>query len=394
MDEEVTVHRNTHMSTCAVALMLLLAVMGLTLTSCSSSGGSDPAATDDPEVSSTSIDDGQADVGLIEKIDITFSEPMDAATIDDTSIVVAGRTPGIHVSYDTGTQTASVIPESLYAAQIWHTLTISEDVMSAGGVAMEEYSLDFQTGPLDENHIDDYFEPNESTAQAAVVDTGVTYPTLSGWRTDRDIYAFTLTESRRVTVATPIIYAPALPQGPGWQLYFSRADGQHYTTMGTSAHTGSTPANSFSFSPGTYYAEIYNSYGLESGGFILYDLQLMTGPPCQDDAFEDNDFEDEAAAITAGSYSDLRACKVDHDYYVIDMTTGQTLTVTIDATFTEGGWENRRLVMSAPGDSDSTEGTTNPTTLSVTATADGTAWFYVVFWVDGVEYTMDVGLAG
>ncbi len=41
----------------------------------------------------------------------------------------------------------------------------------------------------------------------------------------------------------------------------------------------------------------------------------------------------------------------------------------------------------------STEGTANPTTLSVTAGANGTAWFYVVFWEDSVEYTMDVDVS-
>ena len=375
-----------------VALLCLL--LGTMLVSCSSSGGSDPDASDGPDVSSASLTDGETDVGLIERIDLTFSEPMDATTIDDTSIIVAGRTPGIHVSYDAAAQTASVIPESLYAAETWHTLTVTDDVTAVDGEAMESYSLSFQTGTLDVSHIDDYFEPNESAGQATVVDTGVTYPTLSGWDADRDFYKFTLTESKRVTVATRIIHAPTLPSGPGWQLYFSRADGQHYTTMGTSAHAGNSPSNSFSFSPGTYYAEIYNSYGLETGGFVLYDLTLMTGPPCQDDVFEDNDFEDEAALITAGSYSGLRACDIDHDYFAIEVTSGQTLTVTIDATFTAGGWENRRVVMSAPGGmGNSTEGTANPTTLSVAAGADGTAWFYVVYWEDGVEYTMDVDLS-
>ncbi len=377
-----------------VFVALACALVGIALVSCSSSGGSDPGDSQRPTVSSVVPSDGSTDQSLVQSVEITFSEQMDPSTITDTTLLLAGRTPVPHVRYDEASRTATITPDTLYAAQTWHEAIITEDVTDAAGNPAWPETLTFQTGPMDTEHLDDAMEPNEEIAGASPVGIGVTYYSLTATDDDKDTYEFTLSERRKVTFATLIKHAPNNPpRWPGWQIHFMRADGEYYATRGTGAEQGHTPDFSFSFSPGTYYCEIYSSYGLETDDYILYDLEVISGEPCADDQYEDNDFSDEAAPITAGMHTGLAGCYLDEDWYSIDMTAGQTLTVTLDATIPQGGSLIRRMNISPPGgDGFYATNTNNPLTGQVTSTADGTATFYVQFWVDGVTYTLDIEL--
>ncbi len=380
-----------------LALLTVAIVLSSLLASC---GGSDPAGIDPddtqpPTVIATSIADGATDVSLIERIEFTFSENMDPATINDTTILVAGRTPHGIVEYDTSSRTASIVPDTLYNAEIWHSAKVTVGATDAAGNPAVPETLSFQTGTLDREHVVDWMEPNETVAEAAPVSLDVLYHTLSGCDTDDDYYEFMLTEPKKVTARTPIIYAPIVDRSPGWNIHFIRENDDAYSTMGTSACAGQTPSYSYTFLPGTYYVRIFNSCGLEDSGFILYDLELETGIPCQDDAYEDNDFEDEAVALAIGQHDGLRGCHCDVDYFTFEMAAGDTLTITVDASFPLDAWEHRRIYLWPPdgGDSGYYEGTDNPNTLKVTSTAAGPARFKLRFWVDDVEYSLDAAIS-
>ncbi|MCK4512267.1 Ig-like domain-containing protein, partial [bacterium] len=312
-----------------LALFTAAIVLCSLLTSC---GGDDPAGIDPsdaqaPTVVATSIANGATDVSLIERIEFTFSEDMDAATINDTTFLVAGRSPHGIVEYDASSRTATVVPDTLYNAGIWHSARVTTGATDTAGNPAVPETLTFQTGTLDREHVVDWMEPNESTAGATPVSVDVLYHTLSGCDTDDDYFRFTLTETKKITVKTPIIYAPIVDRSPGWNTYFLQEDGDEYATRGTSAHTGETPSFFHTFLPGTYYVRIYNSYGLEESGFILYDVEFETGIPCQDDVYEDNDFGDEAAALAIGQHDELRGCYVDADHFTFEMAAGDTLAV-------------------------------------------------------------------
>ncbi len=377
--------------TLAVLLSLLLATA---LVSCSSSGGSDPGDTQPPTVASADPPDGSTDQSLVQSVEITFSEAMDASTINDTTLLLGGRAALPHVQYDESSRTATITPDTLYAASTWHEAVITEDVTDAAGNPARRETLSFQTGPMDVDHLDDAMEPNQNIATASPVELGVTFYTLTAIEDDKDTYEFTLTERREVTFATPIKHAPDdQVRWPGWQIHFMRADGEYYATHGTSAEAGQTPNFSFSFSPGTYYCEIYSSYGLVSDEYVLYDLEVADSEPCADDEYEDNDFPDEAAPITTGLHTGLSACYLDKDHYTIDMVAGQTLTVTLDATVPAGESEFRAINFKPPaGDHFTYSGTDSPIVGQVTATESGTATYRVQFWADDVDYSLNIAL--
>ena len=57
---------------------------------------------------------------------------------------------------------------------------------------------------------------------------------------------------------------------------------------------------------------------------------------CVDDRYEENDTCGAATAITAGTYRDLQICSGDNDWFAVDLQAGDTLTVTILFTHTQG----------------------------------------------------------
>ncbi len=379
-----------------VVLALMMAA-ALLPTSCSKdgSGGIEPNDTQSPTVESTLPADGATDRSLVQSVSFTFSEPLDETTVTDTTLLLTGREQSFHIGYDGTTRTATITPDTMYAAETWYTAHVTEGVTDEAGNPVVPESVDFRTGPIDCAHLADAMEPNEEIATAAVVGVENQYYSLTVCDDDKDTYEFSLNEATKVTFSTYIKHAPTdtAGEGPGWQIHYMRADGEYYSTLGTGADPGQTPSYTYTFYPGTYYCEIFSSYGMEPGDYVLYDLMVSGDEPCQDDEYEDNDFQDDAAPITEGLHTGLSGCHVDADWYSIEMSAGETLTVTVDATFEPGDWEHRRMRVIPPsGDSVTDSGTTNPMTCQVTSATDGTAYFYVQFWEDDVTYTLDVEL--
>lgn len=390
-------------TTLALSLILLLAV---TLVSCGKddndkvtepgNGGTDPGDSERPTVVTSSPGDSATGRTLLQPVTFTFSESMEPSTITDTTLFAVGQTPVLHVQYDEPSRTATLTPDSLlYAPQTWHTIVVTEGATDLAGNPAWPETLAFQTGAMNCDNVADLLEPNEEIAEAALVDLGSDYYSLTACGDGKDTYKFNVDETARITVSTFIRHAPldTSGNGPCWQIYFMRANGEYYSTLGTRAAPGQTQQFAFSFNPGTYYCEIFPYYELDPDEYILYDLEVAASEACGDDVYEDNDFADEAAPITAGIHTDLKGCYLDADYYSIGMTNGQTLTVTLDATFQTGDWEHRRMHVAPPaGDSFYYSGLDNPLVGQVTATTDGTATFYVMFWEDDVEYSLNIEL--
>jgi len=370
------------------AVVLVLALVALSSCSDSDSGGSGPDTTP-PEVSQVSIADGATGVGLVEQLRVTFSEPMDPATITETSLVVAGRSATGYIDYDEATRTASFTPDSLYAVNTPHQLIVTEDVTDADGNALaSEHSTAFTTGPLDCEHLLDHLEPNNDIAGAAIVGLNEWVRTLTQCegRTDRDYFQFTLEETAKIYARAKLKYCI---EDVSWVTEFRRSDGELYVNCGTSVDPGETTGWYYTLLPGTYWVSVYCSES-EPWGFALYDFMLETDDPCRDDELEDNDFFEERAQTTANESYNLVGCMVDADYFWVDIEMGQTLTVTVTTTVNT----NRRLRLydTSQVQVDYYNGMDNPASVSYTATRSGTHSFMTRFWDDGTTYEMNVSV--
>jgi len=368
-----------------LAVLVVAGLAAVWLSSCSSSGdgGPGPPDTTPPTITSVSPADGADDVGLIERVEISFSEPMDPSTINDGTITVAGRARSGIVGYDEATRTATVIPDTLYPDETEHTITVTRDVTDEAGNRLTAASATtFETGVLDCEHLEDYLEPNGEIAEAATIETDVIYPTLSTCADDEDFYEFTLTGAAKVTIRCGM----RTSDDENWLMQFLRADGEDYIWRSTAATQGQIRELPRSFLPGTYCARILCQ---DDADYILYDFELATSDPCEDDPYEDNDFLDEAPPVTPGTLDDLRGCGHDYDYFAIDLEAGETMTVTYASEPFEGSLNRRFRIQDPSGDvliqSQEWE---DELTLETTATETGTYYVSAKYWTEAqaVEY--------
>jgi len=133
---------------------LWLAVLLLTslLTGCFHNNDSSSTV---PAVTATSPADNDAAVALNNKVFATFSETMDATTIDTTSFTVIGAgEPALigSVSLDAASNTASFTPNSNFTAGTLYTATLTSEVRSSAGVALAaNYVWSFTSSTTEDN---------------------------------------------------------------------------------------------------------------------------------------------------------------------------------------------------------------------------------------------------
>lgn len=126
---------------------LWLAVLLLTafITGCNNNGSGTA-----PAVIATSPADTTLAVALNNKVVATFSEAMDATTIDTVSFTVKGAgEPALTgtVTLDAASNTASFTPGSNFTASTLYTATLGRTVKSAAGIALEnDYVWSFTSG--------------------------------------------------------------------------------------------------------------------------------------------------------------------------------------------------------------------------------------------------------
>jgi hypothetical protein len=364
----------------ALLCALLFAVV-LALGGCSDDDSTPPPQdTLPPTVTQAEPVEGTTNLGLLQPIRITFSEAMDPATVNPRTVELGSPAIPLVLSLSPGGTSLVILPDSLYPSESALTLTLGSAKDLAGN-GLVPYTLNLGTGPLDCEHLADRFEPNGETLTATPVRVDSTYVGLSTCLADIDFYSCTIQDTMMITAKTIIEYA----NSDSWGIFWIRNDGRQYATLGTTATTGSTPSFRHTFLPGTYYLMVFGTYSEER---VVYDLLLESGAPCRDDAFEDNDFEDEAASIEPGSHPGLTGCYLDADWFSLPILAGQTLTLTMD---THEYRSIRRLTIQVdPYSNSETFHDETVSSISLTATEDGTALLMCMVWEDGVVYDMTI----
>jgi hypothetical protein len=364
-------------------MIIGLAALAALTQSCGDSGGTEPD-TSSPVVTGTSVADGATGVGLIEQLGVTFSEAMDASTINDTTIVMVGRSVAGSVGYDGNTHQATFTPDTLYAAETPHVLTVTTGATDEEGNPLaESVDVSFTTGTLDCEHLEDYLEPNDSAQDAAIVETDTYYPTLSVCGDDDDYYVFSLDAAATVTVRTYMVHADEV----SWGIHFVRPDGVTYeATLGTSASTGDTRTFHYSFPPGSHGVRIFGHY---EPVYVLYGLTLETSAPCDEDPYEDNDFIEDAQPTTPGLIEDLRGCYLDPDYFSFEVAEGQTVTVTATQLGAGEPTNCRIRIFDPTGHQTADNEWISPFSQSAEMGASGTCSVMAMFWRD-VNYDLEI----
>jgi hypothetical protein len=206
-------------------------------------------------------------------------------------------------------------------------------------------------------------------------------------------------------------FAVELNQNESFEAYINydadRADldVEIYEADGTTvADSGDLSAQVTPSGDATYYVRVASADPSVSVR-LAYDLLLYragVGPDDRvcPDAYEDNDSRSTAAAIPAGSYSNLRLCAgnpSDDDHYSVYVPSGATITV--DIGFDPANNVDLFLKNEAGTEVDSSEAALGASTESVTYTNSTSLGAEYTVHVDGgtgpfqTYYTMDVGLA-
>ena len=392
--------RGTMLWNLPVASLLLLGLLAVGLIAlCLLAGcgdnGSDgtPGDTTPPTVLATTPVDGATDLSPYPLIKVWFSEAMDPASIDTLSFHIDGVRAYL-VTYDAADHKATLYPAGLLQPGTEYTAYVDTTVTDASGNAMdEEVAVHFTTGPVDCDHLRDRFEPNDDIASATPVELDTVYPCLTSCgATERlDYYSFTLAEAKQIKLW--IIPAYVDTERVSWKINFRREDGLTYITQGTSVDTTGSPAIlRYNFLPGTYWIETGKYYS--DSHLALYHLKVETLAPIPDDDYEDNDFPDQARPIEPGLHEGLRGTFVDADYFSIDLTAGQTITVTATEVTSTGTTRRLAITNSTGGWYTGHTDTVNPAVESWMATQTGTYLILIIWWNDNVVYNLNVEVSG
>jgi hypothetical protein len=301
------------------------------------------------------------------------------------------------VEYDAGDKMIALYLRRILEPNATYNVIVNSSVSTTAGDSMlTDFTFSFTTGPMGCEHLEDYLEPNNSISSATPVELNRTYPALGLCSGDDgvDYYEFTVESATRVLAKARFVYSDttagvhstvALRRGEG--------DDERYAWSTTTLDIWNTNLAGFSFFPGTYYVEIRKRSSDER--VVAYDLHLETSDACPDDTYEDNDFIDEAAPISEGTFSQLRGCFADQDFFSISLLSGQTLSVT--ATQTTGFSTTCQITIFDPS-GDSVASThvgahSEPIGESWTGTETGTHYFMVKWWSNDLVYDLDVDVS-
>jgi hypothetical protein len=341
-----------------------------------------------PQVTNTYPQTEATDVNLNPLIQVWFDQAIDPASLDTNTFFVKRATTH-HIDYDAEEHRAMLCLASILEADRACTVNVKATVINTDGVAMgHDFQFDFATGPLDCDHLADYLEPNDDVDAAAELKVNTVYTVLGacGPAERDDFYTFTLSQPAKVTARVSCSYTDS--SRVPWIIEFGRdADHRYYLYQSALLQLGSIDTD-FSFLPGTYYVMTGKWAADES--HVVYDLILETSPPCPDDSYEDNDFLDQAASISAGTIDSLGGCYLDMDFFSIEMTTGQTLDVTLTERTATSEMHLLRILNADGGMLTGHMNYDNPASETWMVTDDGTYYIMIFWWADGIIYDLDV----
>jgi len=362
----------------AVAVACLMLVLG-----CGEDGGTDVQISKSTVVQ-TSPQDDAVGIRLIPVISIWFSEEMDESSL---GAITVGDIPVHSVDYDTLGNKATVRVATGLAGETVYPVTVPTSVKDIEGYRLgTAYTFSFTTGPATCDNAADDFEPNDIAPESKIIEIPCSHPVLSSCGGDEraDYYDFTVGEAttatfrlRRVDGGPAVRWAVSFQRHP-YQI-FSVRDSLKSTEEVTDYYTCST---------GIYTMKIGKQD--EDEEIVFYSLALETSAPCMDDSYEENDNVFEAPMLLPGHYENLISCNHDNDFYGVELTAGQTLTITADNV--SGGSPNGHASILDSGyrvmaiDS----GTHTPLTASYTAAVTEVHWVKVTWEYCAVEYTLDI----
>ena len=375
----------------ALVLVGLLGCTVWTICGCSSDSGGGGVSSNAPEVTETYPTDAATGVSLNTPISITFSEDMDEATLD--SIYIDGGATFYAMEYDGDLKKVTAELSELLEPETEYRVMVSSYCADMDGEPLDsDYTFDFTTGDFGCDGLEDPFSTSKTIATASRVDLDHRYRLVPSCGGDENmhVFKFTLDEATKITTHYTIVDADTSKLS--WRFRYMREDGLDYYAAGSGVTLDSyyDYQAAYSFLPGTYYIKTGKTYG--TGHTAVYELLLETSSACVDDAYEDNDFFDQATPVTEGSYN-LRGCSVDKDYLSIELEAGQQLDVTLSYELPEADYiisvynssqvEMARYMRYA-----------NPFSFSYTAGASGTYYVVMFFWTDDHDYSLDFDITG
>jgi hypothetical protein len=375
------------------AIVIAFALVSVVILGCGDDNGGSGTPAGPPSVTQTSPQAGATDVNLNTLVRVWFDEPLDESTVDSAAFhVVGARTH--RLEYDPGERMITLYLDTLLAAGTAYEAVVKSSIKSSGGPTMDaDFDFSFTTGPLDCDHIEDYFEPNEDIASAALVEFDKVYPVLSscGGEARYDYYKFVVEATSQVKAVARHVYADTI--SVSWLMQFWRDEDHQYGWTSSSFVPGGERSFRFTFHPGTYYAEL-RKYD-DDHHYVCYDLEFQSLDPCEDDEFEDNDFIEEATPVTPGTITGLRGCWLDRDFFSTHLDSGQTLTAT--ATQVTDLQVTRRMKIFNPAGISKIDTTFYaqgvPTSRSWTAQEGGTHYVKVRWWDDGIIYDLEIDVS-
>jgi len=369
-----------------LSLILILTCICLVL-GCGDDKGTEVVS---PKVTQTYPEDGATDVSLFTGISVWFSRDMDEATLD--SIYVSDMT-NHDVEYSVSEKMATVLLDSMFKPETLYEVRVVSYVADTDGNNLAaDHTFSFTTGPFDCAHIQDRFEPNDDLANATPIELDTPYTFLSscGSEERRDFFRFTVESEAKITVKNYVTYSDS--NEGSFLVEFLRQDGTEYISAGIHHDVPGTMEWRRSFLPGTYIVTTGKYH--DDQYTVAYNFLLETSEPCQEDEFEDNDLFDEAAPMTPGTYTDLRGCAVDLDYYSIELTAGQRITVTFTQTNTPTNLRRLSIFDVEERELVRRQESTDITIGILDITATGTYYIGFFFWADDTTYDLDIEVTG
>jgi hypothetical protein len=222
----------------------------------------------------------------------------------------------------------------------------------------------------------DGLEENDSAGAARSLTPG-NQSNLSVCTGDDDFYAYTLAAGDDVTV----------------NVSFSDAEGDIDVDLlnpaGTSVAAGSSSTDNESFAytaaaAGRYVLRVYlyADGGANPGNTYALNVQVAGAATCAPDPFEPNDSAAAAAALPAGTHNGLTACDSDDDFYRLNLTSGQQ--VSLQALFTHAEGDIDMVLLDPSGTQvASSLSVTDDENINYTASQSGAYALHVELYRDG-----------
>jgi predicted small lipoprotein YifL len=114
-------------------IMLVLSMITVVLSACGGKGPLPPSDTTSPSISSISPTNGAQNVSVNSSITITFSEAMDASTINEKTITLSMGTGNVPGSVACSETTAVFKPVSSLSPETIYTVTVVGGITAGAG---------------------------------------------------------------------------------------------------------------------------------------------------------------------------------------------------------------------------------------------------------------------